>query len=270
MYMASPGNHEVDCEEVASAHCPGGQTNFTDFNYRFGWNMPTAFASTSASTEAKVSANQARQLSNPPFWYSFEYGMAHIVMIDTETDFTNAPDGPGTLLNRGNFGYDGQQLDFLEADLASVDRTVTPWLVLGGHQPWCSTGGSGNVCAACQAAFEPLMYRYGVDLGVFGHVHNAQRFAPVYMNGTVDAGGQDDPAAPMYIVSGGAGNIEGLSSVGANITSNRFAYAEDFSYATITFLDENNMQVDFIRSSTGEVLDSSTLYKAHTEQFVVQ
>jgi hypothetical protein len=54
--------------------------------------MPSTFASTSASQTAKVNANKAAALANPPFWYSFEYGMAHIVMIDTETDFKNAPD----------------------------------------------------------------------------------------------------------------------------------------------------------------------------------
>ncbi|KAJ5115139.1 Metallo-dependent phosphatase-like protein [Penicillium alfredii] len=29
-------------------------------------------------------------------------------------------------------------------------------------------------------AFEDLLYTYGVDLGLFGHVHNSQRFYPVY------------------------------------------------------------------------------------------
>jgi hypothetical protein len=80
----------------------------------------------------------------------------------------------------------------------------------------------------------------------------------------------NDPKAPMYIVAGGAGNIEGLSSVGTNVSFNAFAYADDFSYATVSFLDTNNLKVDFIRSSTGDILDSSVLYKSHTEQFVVQ
>jgi hypothetical protein len=30
----------------------------------------------------------------------------------------------------------------------------------------------------------------------------------------------------MYIVAGGAGNIEGLSTVGENVTWNQFAYAD--------------------------------------------
>jgi hypothetical protein len=77
---------------VLNLACPEGQKNFTDFMNRFGQTMPTTFASTSASQTAKVNANKAAALANPPFWYSFEYGMAHIIMIDTETDFKDAPD----------------------------------------------------------------------------------------------------------------------------------------------------------------------------------
>ncbi|KAI0181885.1 Metallo-dependent phosphatase [Hypoxylon sp. FL1284] len=271
-YMASPGNHEAACQEIpyTTGLCPAGQKNFTDFMTRFGAGaLSTAFPSTSAAEAARVAANKAQLLARPPFWYSFEYGMAHIVMFNTETDFDDAPDGVGGSagLDGGPFGTPDQQLEFLAADLASVDRTVTPWLLVAGHRPWYTTGGSG--CEPCQAAFEPLLYKYGVDLAIFGHVHNSQRFQPVY-NNTADPKGMDDPTAPMYIVAGGAGNIEGLSAVGSNVSYNSFAYADDFSYAKVSFRDLNNLQVDFIRSATGEVLDSSVLYKSHAEQFVVQ
>ncbi|KAK7955657.1 Metallo-dependent phosphatase-like protein [Apiospora aurea] len=264
-YMVGPGNHEATCSEVFARVklnkkvCPVGQRNFTDFMVRFGPTMPTAFASTSADLRAKANADKARTLANPPFWYSFEYGMVHFVMIDTETDFAFAPDE--TWLESGPFGVPHQQLEFLEADLASVDRTVTPWVVVSGHRPWYTAG--TEVCTACQVAFEPLFYKYGVDLAILGHVHNSQRFHPVYDH-TADPKGLDDPKAPMYIVAGGAGNIEGLEEVLA-----AFAYADDFSFGKVKFLDENRLQVDFIRSSTGETLDRSVLYKSHKEQFVV-
>ncbi|KAI0971286.1 Metallo-dependent phosphatase-like protein [Xylaria arbuscula] len=270
-YMVGPGNHEANCEEIPHTQifCAAGQKNFTDYHNRFAALMPTAFASRSTDNKAKINANTAQQLANPPFWYSFEYGMLHFVMIDTETDFASAPDGPGGSagLNSGPFGAANQQLAFLEADLASVDRTVTPWVVVGGHRPWYTTGGSG--CGPCQTAFEPLLYKYGVDLAILGHVHNSQRFQPVY-NGTADAKGLQDPTAPLYIVAGGAGNIEGLSDVGTVQAYNAFAYADDFSYARVSLLDANQLQVQFIRSATGEVLDQSVLYKSHSTQFVVQ
>jgi len=268
-YMASPGNHEADCTEInySSGLCPQGQRNFTDFMNRFGRTMPPAFPSSSKNATASALAAKAKALSNPPFWYSFEYGMAHIVMFDTETDFPNAPDAPGGSagLESGPFGAPNQQLNFLAADLASVDRSVTPWLIVAGHRPWYTTG-SGSACQPCQAAFEPLLYQYNVDLAIFGHVHNSQRFNPVY-NNVADPAGLQNPKAPMYIVAGGAGNIEGLSSVGSNYSTNVFAYADDFSYASVKFKNATYLEVDFIRSSTGEVLDTSTLYKKHDVAF---
>jgi acid phosphatase len=272
LYMASPGNHEADCSEIPYLLdlCPEGQKNFTDFMHRFENTMPKPFSSSSTNTTAQSLAAQARSLANPPFWYSFEYGMAHIVMINTETDFPNAPDGTSgsAKLNSGPFGKANQQTDFLKADLASVDRSVTPWVIVAGHRPWYSTG-SSNGCSSCQTAFEQIFYQYGVDLGVFGHVHNSQRFAPVY-NGTADANGMKDPKAPMYIVAGGAGNIEGVDAPGTEPSYTEFAYGDDYSYATIRFVDEHNLQVDFYQSSTGTLLDSSTLYKSHGSQFVKQ
>ena len=271
-YMASPGNHEAVCQQVPLTNglCPDGQRNFTDFINRFGNTMPTAFESTSADETAKVNANRARQLANPPFWYSFEYGMTHFTMLNTETDFEDAPDQPGGSagLGTGPFGeYPQEQIDFLHADLASVDRSVTPWVVVTGHRPWYSTG--IHECKPCRKAFEPILYKYGVDLAIFGHVHNSQRFTPV-VNDTADPAGYNNPKAPMYIVAGGAGNIEGISAVGKNVSTNRFAYADEFSYATVNFLSPQRLQVDFIRSSDGELLDSSVLFKEHKERFVNQ
>ncbi|KAG5933388.1 hypothetical protein E4U53_001016 [Claviceps sorghi] len=271
-YMASPGNHEAACQEVPFTWglCPAGQKNFTDFMTRFGSSMPSPFASTSSDAKAKVNANKARQLAKPPFWFSFEYGMAHIVMIDTETDFANAPDSAwgSAHLGGGPFGAPNQQLQFLEADLASVDRTITPWVVVAGHRPWYTAADAS--CKPCQAAFEPLFHKYGVDLAVFGHVHNSQRFMPVFKD-KADPAGLDNPSAPMYIIAGGAGNIEGLVKVERTRPSYlAFSYDEDFSYATITFEDAQHLRVDFVRSSTGQVLDTATLNKKHDRRFVVQ
>lgn len=231
--------------------------------------MPAAFPSSSRNNSAKSLASQARSLSKPPFWYSFEYGLAHIVMFDTETDFPSAPDGldGSAHLQGGPFGRPNQQTDFLKADLASVDRSVTPWLIVAAHRPWYTTGSSG--CDPCRQAFEDLLYTYGVDLGIFGHVHNSQFFRPVY-NNTADGNGLNDPKAPAYVVAGGAGNIEGPSSIGSAQPYNEFAYADTFSYATLHIKDSQHLEIDFLKSTTGELLHSSTLFKSHNEPFVVQ
>lgn len=113
------------------------------------------------------------------FWYSFDYGLAHFIILNTETDLPvglQAPDAPGGTdagADNGPFGYPNQQYDWFENDLASIDREKTPWVVVGLHRPWYIgvKNSSGDVCLTCQQAFEPLMIKYGVDLYMQGHVH---------------------------------------------------------------------------------------------------
>lgn len=116
-------------------------------------------------------------LSN--FWYSFDYGLAHFIVLDTETDLPTGLQSPDEVggsdagANSGPFGYPNQQYDWFENDLASLDRDKTPWVIVGLHRPWYvgSKNTSSNICLTCQQAFEPLMIKYGVDLYMQGHIH---------------------------------------------------------------------------------------------------
>ena len=55
-------------------------------------------------------------------WYSFEQGPVHFVVMDSELSAANG----------------SSQLRWIEADLEAVDRSVTPWVVVGGHRPMYS------------------------------------------------------------------------------------------------------------------------------------
>jgi len=61
-----------------------------------------------------------------------------------------------------------------------------------------------------------------------------------------------------------------LSKIDKNATGNVFGYADDWGYGTVKFLDKNHLEVDLIRSSTGEVIDNMKLFKKHDERFVNQ
>ncbi len=99
-YMVNPGNHEAACMEfdgpgnIMTAYmnnnitngtapesdltyysCPPSQRNFTAFQNRF--RMP---------------GNESGGVGN--FWYSFDYGNAHFISIDGETDFPYSPEYP--------------------------------------------------------------------------------------------------------------------------------------------------------------------------------
>ena len=67
------------------------------------------------------------------------------------------------------------QYAFLDKDLASVNRSVTPWVVLAGHRPSYYIQSSGcvgpdtsdNFCAG-SVDVEPLLMKHKVDLALWG------------------------------------------------------------------------------------------------------
>lgn len=123
-YMVGPGNHEANCDNGGTGGynasiCVPGQTNFTGFINHF--RMPS---------------DESGGVGN--FWYSFDHGMVHYVQIDTETDLGHGligPDEPlGGTEDSGPFGLMNAQINWLTADLAAVDRTKTPWVIVSGHR----------------------------------------------------------------------------------------------------------------------------------------
>lgn len=137
------------------------------------------------------------------FWYSWDNGLAHFVMINTETDFHNAPTeraGNGEEI-AGPFAPSGTQLVWLEENLASVDREKTPWIIVAGHRPWYVRR---DTCPACKAAFEPQFIKYDVDLVLHGHQHIYERHGAIANDVVTEI--DDNPVGPWYIVNGAAGH----------------------------------------------------------------
>jgi hypothetical protein len=129
--------------------------------------------------------NESGGVSN--FWYSFDYGLAHFVAIQTETDFASSPSYPFVadlsgnettpkenetyVTDAGPFGFingsykdtkNYEQYQWLAEDLASVNRTETPWVVVMGHRPMYSTQ-NATYQTHLRAAFEDLFLENGVD-----------------------------------------------------------------------------------------------------------
>jgi hypothetical protein len=126
------------------------------------------------------------------FWYSFNYGLAHFVSIDGETDFPNSPEYPFVadlsgnethptedetyITDSGPFGtIDGsykvntayEQYNWLSKDLANVDRTKTPWVIVMSHRPMYSSQVS-SYQKNLRAAFQSLLLKNGVDAYLSG------------------------------------------------------------------------------------------------------
>ncbi|XP_068661549.1 purple acid phosphatase 22-like [Aristolochia californica] len=127
--------------------------------------------------------------STSNLYYSFEVAGAHIIMLGSYSDFDSK----------------SAQYKWLKKDLAAVNRTRTPWLIVLIHAPWYNTNlahqGEGE---EMRKAMEELIYKTGVDIVFAGHVHAYERFTRVYDN-------KANPHAPIHITIGDGGNREGLA-----------------------------------------------------------
>ena len=76
----------------------------------------------------------------------------------------------------GDYSAGSAQHTWVLADLGSVDRTKTPWLVVAFHQPYYNSNmahaGEG---AALAGIYETPFFSAGVDLCFSGHVHGTLR-----------------------------------------------------------------------------------------------
>ena len=194
-----------------------------------------------AGYEARFSMNATSRST----WHDANLGVVKAIFISTEHNYTE-----GT-----------EQYAYLEATLASVDRAVTPWVVVLMHRPlYCSSNDYYDCVRAApelRATFEPLFVRYGVDLVVAGHVHHYERTAPV-INGTVVAAG------PVHVVVGNAGDVEGLTR--------KFEPAPAWSRSRAMALgwgrlaaSRSTLTVEHVSSENGTILDSFSLSKAPRE-----
>ena len=169
--MTLPGNHEI--EQYGPA--PATQEKFLAYQKRF--RMP-----------AKESG-----ATNGNLYYSFNAGPAHLVMLNSYMPFAQG----------------SEQYAWLEKDLKSVDRTVTPWLFVSMHAPWYNSNAAHHDESeetGMRAAMETLLYTHKVDAVFSGHVHAYERMYPVYQNHT-------NPEAPTYLNIGDGGNREGPAFV---------------------------------------------------------
>ncbi|GMH02519.1 hypothetical protein Nepgr_004358 [Nepenthes gracilis] len=104
----------------------------------------------------------------------------------------------------------------MQSDMASVNRSRTPWLIFAGPM-YGSVNGLEilSVDPPFVAAVEPLLLQHQVDLALFGHVQNYERMCAVYQKQCLgmpvkDANGIDtynnsNYAAPVHVIIGKAG-----------------------------------------------------------------
>lgn len=123
-------------------------------------------------------------------WYSFDMGPVHFVVMSTEQ----------------NFLAGSEQWNWIQKDLKSVDRSVTPWVIFHGHRPFytsSSTTINDGTTAHLRSDVEPLLYKYNVDMVLTGHMHKYERMCG--FTDSFNCGARDEDGV-VHIIVGTAGN----------------------------------------------------------------
>jgi len=147
-------------------------------------NHETGYMEAFQSYKARYPMPAAASGSTDPTYWSRDIGPAHVISLNSYA---------GTHRNSAQYRW-------LEEDLASrFDRRRTPWLVVMMHAPWYSSNTKHlQEPELMRGDMETLLYSFGANVVVSGHVHSYERTAPMYNNAS-------DPCGTTYLNLGDGG-----------------------------------------------------------------
>jgi len=254
-YMITIGNHEYD-------HTVGGGGGKdpsgvpTDSGFMPSWGnfgddsggecgVPMAKRFTMPSTPS-----DRKYPSNGVFWYSFDYALVHTVGLSSEHDMSEGSD----LRN------------WLEEDLASVNRTLTPWVVVEIHRPFYDSQISWKdtaVSIGMRLEVESLMKKYKVDLIISGHFHAYMRTCDGLYRSRCENNNHTNNATypgPIHLTVGTAGaSFTTIPHYPNNWTPKHLESV--YGYGRITVYNATSLHFEFVKvgapddETAGMVLD---------------
>jgi hypothetical protein len=174
---------------------------------------------------------------NGLFWYSFDVGPIHILYYSTEHDFRRK----------------SPQYAWIEEDLRSVNRSRTPWLIVGSHRHMYSSESdtADFIKLMLQLYLEPLFYKYHVDVNLYAHRHSYERSCPMYQNKCVDDG-------ITQVLIGMAG--QDLDNGKYSDAKWSLYHDEQFGYTTI-FVNQTYLHFTYYHSNDDQIADQFTIRK---------
>lgn len=214
-WMTVAGNHE---EEVLSRCGKSLNTTFASYMARYGAILPY-----------KESG------SDSAHFYSFETAGVHFLMLGSYVDFVSDEEA-------------AKQVAWLKKDLATVDRSKTPFLVGVLHAPWYNSNEAHqnepeeyNV----RGEMEEILHAAGLDIMFAGHVHAYERSHPVFQQKRVSCGA-------TFINIGDGGNREGLAK-GYLKQPDWSAYREaSFGHGVLRVTNSTHLKWEWHRDQDGE------------------
>ena len=172
-------------------------------------------------------------------WYSYNWGDAHIIVLDTEQSFA-----PGS-----------EQYAFVQADLNAHQGEA--WRIAAFQRPPYSSTSDNSSSRAVGQYLVPLFQTQRVALVLSGNSHNYERTHPLINSEPVDTGGV------TYVVSGAGGNGFNEFTMPAPAYS-AFRADSHYEFLKVT-VSPTALQVDAITGDTYTVFDSTTIDASTTD-----
>lgn len=237
-WMVCAGNHEIEFNGTDY----GGLYTAFEKRYKMPYIKEAEFGEVLIGSEFNPNINfpyctpsvfQSEYNFGNSF-YSFESGSAHIIYLNPYS----------------NTNYTSQQYNWLNNNLATVNRNNTPWVIVVMHCPWYSSNVkhyADTQTVLMRESMENLFYEYNVNIVFSGHVHAYERSYPVYKNKT-------DMYGPVYITIGDGGNLEGLDyKYYEQPVWSAFRNGTQYGHGTLTLLDRKRLLWKWFRNIDGQL-----------------
>ncbi len=170
-----------------------------------------------------------RNFDMPGHWYSYDWGDAHIIVLDTQQPFTAG----------------SPQYTWLSSDLSQ--HQTESWRIVAMQVPPYSSTSVNSSSETEQASLVPLFQSKHVNLVLSGNSHNYERSHPL-IDGQAHTGGI------TYIVTGAGGGGFTPFTIKQPAWS---AYREDTVYEFVTVkVSPDHLSMSAISGHSGVVLDS--------------
>ncbi|KAL9675989.1 hypothetical protein QQ045_004200 [Rhodiola kirilowii] len=174
-------------------------------------------------------------------WYSVKIASAHIIVLSSYSAY----------------GKYTPQTVWLQNELAKVNRSETPWLIVLLHSPWYNSYNYHYMEGeTMRVMYESLLVQYKVDLVFAGHVHAYERSERISNIAYRIVHGSCQPVkdenAPVYITIGDGGNIEGLANNMTEPQPEYSAYREaSFGHAILSIKNRTHAFYNWNRNQDG-------------------
>ncbi|PKI35196.1 purple acid phosphatase 2-like [Punica granatum] len=225
-WIWTAGNHEIDFDPEIGEDKP-----FKPYTHRFHVPYKASW-------------------STAPFWYSIKRASAHIIVMASYSAF----------------GKYTPQYKWLEAELARVNRTETPWLIVLMHSPMYNSYVKHYMEGeTMRVMYESWFVEYKVDVVFAGHVHAYERSERVSNIAYNITNGRCTPirdeSAPIYVTIGDGGNCEGLATEFTEPQPSYSAFREpSFGHGMLEIKNRTHAFFSWHRNEDGYAVEADSVW----------